>query len=96
MDLAFDETLFNKIIVVLVVAIVIIGAVAALQFSGLLGGELGYLNDLYSFGLKGHLRSCFGLEKVCRYGGEVQFCKVLGGKPFVGGDEENIVCLNFM
>ncbi|GEM_PF-1062959 len=39
MDLAFDETLFNKIIVVLVVAIVIIGAVAALQFSGLLGGD---------------------------------------------------------
>lgn len=39
MDLAFDETLFNKIIVVLVVAIIIVGAIAALHFSGLLSGE---------------------------------------------------------
>ncbi|MDD4255834.1 MAG: hypothetical protein PHP59_10735 [Methanofollis sp.] len=39
MDLTFDETLFNKIIVVLVIAIVIVGAVAALRFSGLLGGD---------------------------------------------------------
>ena len=33
MDLTFDESLFNKIIVVLVIAIVIVGAVAALRFS---------------------------------------------------------------
>jgi putative intracellular protease/amidase len=38
-DLTFDESLFNKIIVVLVIAIVIVGAVAALRFSGLLGGD---------------------------------------------------------
>lgn len=40
MDLTFDESLFNKIIAVLVIAIVIVGAVATLRFSGLLdGGE---------------------------------------------------------
>jgi len=38
-DLTFDETLFNKIIVVLVIAIVIVGAVAALRFSGILDGD---------------------------------------------------------
>lgn len=38
MDLAFDESLFQKIIVFLLIAVVIVGVVAALQLSGILGG----------------------------------------------------------
>lgn len=50
MDLTFDESLFNKIIVVLVIAIVIVGAVAALRFSGLLGGDGGVPGPGPAFG----------------------------------------------
>ncbi|WP_067050375.1 hypothetical protein [Methanofollis ethanolicus] len=39
MDLAFDESLFKKLIVVLVIAIVVVGAAATLRFSGLLGSD---------------------------------------------------------
>lgn len=39
MDLAFDESLFKKVIAVLVIAIIIVGAIAILRFSGLLGGD---------------------------------------------------------
>ncbi len=39
MDLAFDESLFKKIIAVLVVAIVIVGVVAVLRFSGIGFGQ---------------------------------------------------------
>jgi len=38
-DFAFDESVFRKIIVVLLIAIVIVGAVAVLRFSGILGGS---------------------------------------------------------
>jgi len=37
-DLAFDESLFRKIIVVLLIAVVAVGVIAALQLSGVLGG----------------------------------------------------------
>ncbi|MDD3856593.1 MAG: hypothetical protein PHP43_00915 [Methanoculleus sp.] len=37
MDLTFDESLFQKIIVILVIAVIAAGAVAALRFSGVLG-----------------------------------------------------------
>jgi len=40
-DLTFGESFFNKIIVVLVIAIIVVGAIAALQFSGILGGSEG-------------------------------------------------------
>lgn len=39
MDTTFDESLFRKVIAVLVIAIVVVGAVAVLRFSGVLGGE---------------------------------------------------------
>lgn len=38
MDLAFDESLFRKIIVVLLIAVVAVGVIAALQLSGVFGG----------------------------------------------------------
>jgi hypothetical protein len=37
-DLAFDDSLFKKVIVILVIAILIVGAVATLKFTGLLDG----------------------------------------------------------
>ncbi|QSZ66198.1 hypothetical protein RJ40_01135 [Methanofollis aquaemaris] len=39
MDLTFDESLFKKVIAVLVIAIIIVGAIATLKFTGLLGDD---------------------------------------------------------
>ncbi|WP_298670125.1 hypothetical protein [uncultured Methanofollis sp.] len=38
MDLAFDESVFKKVIAILVIAIIIVSALAILRFSGFLGG----------------------------------------------------------